>query len=107
MIEPRPVVRRRRGRLGLALAFGGLVRCVAPGLLPDRPDAAVPRRSARPSGRSRPTSSLDEPNTTLKIARGDAFALAVKVRRATRCPVGPGVYRFADGTETYRAAPAA
>ena len=48
---------------------------------------------------------LDAANTTLKIARGDAFGLAVKVRPGDQVPDSArAIYRFADGSETRRAA---
>lgn len=44
---------------------------------------------------------LDERGTTLKIARGDSFALSVKVQPGDRIPETARVtYNFADGEET-------
>ncbi len=43
---------------------------------------------------------LDDANTTLKVARGDFFTLAVKVRPGDKVPESANAtYRFADGAE--------
>ncbi len=52
------------------------------------------------NGRSGRTSSLTDANTTLKVARGDFFTLAVKVRPGDQIPESArATYRFADGAE--------
>ena len=97
-IEPRPVLRALAGAVGV-LAVSVALAMAAP--ISTRIALA---RLFLPFGRSewpqRTHLELDLAHTTLKIARGDAFALGVRVQPGDRIPDSArAVYRFADGTE--------
>ena len=96
-IEYRPIIRAAASRPPLAWACAAADRLRRPGVVATRPPAALP-----PLGRDRwPQQThlaLSDRGTTLKIARGDSFTLAVKVQPGDRIPgVGPGHLPFADG----------
>jgi hypothetical protein len=98
VIEPRPVV-RALGLAAAALTAGGLLVGVAP--VTSR--IALTRLVAPFGATEWPQQThfvLDEANTRLKIARGDSFGLAVKVKPGDKVPESAtAIYRFADGTE--------
>ena len=97
-IERRPIA-RAAGAAALALAVGGLIVVVSP--ISSR--IALLRLAMPFGGTAWPRQThlvLDESGTTLKIARGDSFALTVKVRPGDTVPDSArAVYRFDDGTE--------
>ncbi len=99
VIEPRPVL-KALGLAAGALAMASLIVIAAP-----ESSRFAARRLLLPfSGLEWPQQThlvLDDANTTLKIARGDSFTLAVKVRRGDKVPdSAQATYRFADGGET-------
>ncbi len=98
VLEPRPVV-RAVGLAAAALALGALVMIAAP-----ESSRLALRRLMLPFGSLEwPQQThlvLDEANTRLKVARGDYFTLAVKVRAGDKIPESANAtYRFSDGAE--------
>ncbi len=99
VIETRPV-RRALGVAAAAVALAGILALAAPATS----RIAMTRLIAPFGSLEWPQQThfvLDEANTTLKIARGDSFGLAVKVRAGDKVPESArAVYHFADGTES-------
>ena len=96
VIEPKPVV-RALGVAASALALGALLLLIAP--VTSR--IALKRLFVPFGSTSWPRQThliLDEGLTTLKVARGDSFTLAVKVRPGDKVPESAeATYLFADG----------
>ncbi len=99
VIEPRPVI-KAAGVAFAALTLAGLFAIAAP--LSSR--IAIARLILPFGGTQWPQRThleLDDAHTTLKMARGDAFGLGVRVRSGETVPESVrAVYRFEDGSET-------
>jgi hypothetical protein len=96
VIEPRPVIRAVAGAAG-SIALAAALFSAAPGSA----RIAMARLFDPFGGPAWPRQThlvLDERQTTLKVARGDSFTLAVKVRPGDKVPeLARATYRFADG----------